>query len=129
MSEHARGTFEVRITPEDGEPTQVSRFRLEKTYAGDAVGTGSGLMLSAGDPATGSAGYVALEVAEVSIGERSGSFCLQQLGVMDNRDQSLTYLVVPGSGTGDFAGVTGRLELDILDDAHHYELVLDLAEV
>ena len=47
-------------------------------------------MLSAGDPATGSAGYVALEVAEVSIGERSGSFCLQQLGVMDNRDQSLT---------------------------------------
>ena len=35
---------------------------------------------------------------------------------MDNRDQSLTYLVVPGSGTGDFAGVTGRLELDIHDE-------------
>jgi len=129
MAEHARGTFEVRISPEEGEPAQIGRFRLEKTYSGDAVGTGSGLMLSAGDPATGSAGYVALEVAEVAIGGRSGSFCLQQLGVMDNGAQTLTYLVVPGSGTGDFAGVTGRLELDQREGVHHYELLLDLAEV
>ena len=82
MSEHARGTFTVTLTPEESGIPMVGRFALEKTYAGDAVGTGAGIMLSAGDPATGEAGYVVLEVADLTIGERSGTFAMQQLGTM-----------------------------------------------
>lgn len=126
--QHVRGTFEVAITPDAGGTEQVARWHLAKTYAGDAVGTGAGLMLSAGDPSVGAAGYVAMEVAEVAIGDRTGSFALQQLGTMADGEQSLTYLVTPGSGTGDLAGIAGRLDLDIRDGVHHYDLVVELPE-
>ena len=125
---HARGTFAVTLTAEDSGLPMVGRFGLEKTYAGDAVGTGSGIMLSAGDPAAGEAGYVVLEIAGVTIGGRSGTFAMQQLGTMSGGDQSITYVVTPGSGTGDLAGITGRLELDIRDGQHHYDLVYDLPD-
>ena len=128
MSNHARGTFAVTLTPEESGLPTIGRFALEKTYAGDAVGTGAGIMLSAGDPAMGEAGYVVLEVAELTIGERSGSFAMQQLGTMSGGDQSITYLVTPGSGTGGFAGISGRLELEIRDGQHHYDLVHDLPD-
>jgi hypothetical protein len=128
MSNHARGTFTVTLAQEESGLPMVGRFALEKTYAGDAVGTGAGIMLSAGDPATGEAGYVVLEVAELTIGERSGSFAMQQLGTMSGGDQSITYLVTPGSGTGGFAGISGRLELEIRDGEHHYDLVHDLPD-
>jgi len=125
---HARGTFAVTLTPEESGLPMVGRFALEKTYAGDAVGTGAGLMLSAGDPATGEAGYVVLEVADLTIGERSGTFAMQQLGTMSGGGQSITYLVTPGSGTGGFAGISGRLELEVRDGQHHYDLVHDLPD-
>jgi hypothetical protein len=128
MSNHARGTFTVTLAQEESGLPMVGRFALEKTYAGDAFGTGAGVMLSAGDPATGEAGYVVLEVAELTIGERSGSFAMQQLGTMSGGDQSITYLVTPGSGTGGFAGLSGRLELEIRDGEHHYDLVHDLPD-
>jgi hypothetical protein len=128
MSEHARGTFAVTLTPEESGLPMVGRFALEKTYAGDAVGTGAGVMLSAGDPATGEAGYVVLEVADLTIGERSGTFAMQQLGTMSGGDQSITYLVTPGSGTGGFVGISGCLELEIRDGQHHYDLVHDLPD-
>jgi hypothetical protein len=128
MSNHARGTFTVTLAQEESGLPMVGRFALEKSYAGDAVGTGAGIMLSAGDPATGEAGYVVLEVAELTIGERSGSFAMQQLGTMSGGDQSITYLVTPGSGTGGFAGISGRLELEVRDGEHHYDLVHDLPD-
>jgi hypothetical protein len=40
MPEHARGTFAVTLTPEESGLPQVGWFRLEKIYAGDAVGAG-----------------------------------------------------------------------------------------
>jgi len=128
MSNHARGTFTVTLAQEESGLSMVGRFALEKTYAGDAVGTGAGVMLSAGDPATGEAGYVVLEVADLTIGERSGTFAMQQLGTMSGGGQSITYLVTPGSGTGGFAGISGRLELEIRDGQHHYDLVHDLPD-
>ena len=128
MSEHARGTFAVTLTPEESGIPMVGRFALEKTYAGDAVGTGAGVMLSAGDPASGEAGYVVLEVADLTIGERSGTFAMQQLGTMSGGQQSITYLVTPGSGTEGFAGISGRLELEIHDGEHRYDLVHDLPD-
>ena len=125
---HARGTFAVTMTPEDSGLPQVSRYLLEKIYAGDAVGTGVGFMLSAGDPATGEAGYVALEVAVWQLGDRFGTFTLQQLGTMSGGEQHLTYVVTPGSGTDGFVGITGRLELEIRDGKHHYDLVHELPD-
>ena len=125
---HARGTFAVTLTPEESGLPQVGWYRLEKIYAGDAVGVGAGIMLSAGDPESGEAGYVAMEVASWQLGDRTGTFAMQQLGTMSGGDQQLTYLVTPGSGAGDLAGITGRLDLDIRDGQHHYDLVYELPD-
>jgi hypothetical protein len=121
----ARGTFEVTITPETGDEA-IGRFALAKTWSGDLSGTSRGHMLSAGDPAGGRAGYVALEVVEGVLDGHAGAFALQQLGVMHDGDQRLDYLVVPGSGTDALAGIAGSLELTIDEGAHTYELSYSL---
>jgi hypothetical protein len=125
MSPTARGTFEVTITPQETDDA-IARMSIDKTWSGDLSGAGHGLMLSAGDPAQGRAGYVALEVVDGTLHGRSGSFALQQLGVMRDGGQELRYDVVPGSGTGDLAGIDGTLALAIDDRGHTYELTYTL---
>jgi hypothetical protein len=126
VSQTARGTFEVTVTPQSPDDSGIGRFDLAKTWSDDLTGTGHGLMLSAGDPVQGSAGYVALEVVEGSLHGRSGSFAFQQLGVMHAGDQDLHYLVVPGSGAGELTGITGNLDLTVDDRGHSYELTYSL---
>lgn len=122
MTAHAHGTFEVSITPQHSDDG-IGRLAITKTWAGDLAGTGHGLMLSAGDPTQGRAGYVALEIVEGMLHGRSGSFAFHQLGVMNDGEQELRYDIVPGSGTGDLAGLTGSLELSIeADGTHRYDL-------
>lgn len=128
MTRSARGTFEVQIRP--GTPEldgAVGRFELSKTFTGDLVGTGAGVMLSAGDPQAGTAGYVAIETVRGRLGDREGGFALQQFGTMHGGAQELRYEVVPGSGTGGLAGITGTLRLEVDDDGtHRFTLEHDL---
>lgn len=127
MSEHARGTFEVQISPDPPDESGIGRMSIAKTWRGDLSGSGHGSMLSAGDPSQQRAGYVALEVVMGSLAGRDGSFALQQLGMMRPGGQELTYAVVPGSGTGDLAGIEGTLELVIdADGTHAYDLAYAL---
>lgn len=124
----AHGTFEVHLDPTESPVEGMAMLALSKVFSGDLVGSAEGTMLSAGDPSTGSAGYVALEVVTGSIGGRTGIFALQQFGTMHAGDQHLHYEVVPGSGRADFAGLTGTFTLTITDDVHHYALTGTLAE-
>ena len=124
MSERAVGTFDVELMAADPElDTAVARHALRKTYHGDLEGTGAGIMLSAGDPMSGAAGYVAIETVEGALGGRRGGFAMVQLGLMNAGEQSLKYEIVPGSGSGDLAGITGSVELTIdADGTHHIAL-------
>jgi hypothetical protein len=130
MQATAAGTFKVTMTPRPpgDSAAQLGRFLLSKTFDGALAGTSAGEMLSAGDPASGSAGYVALEWVDAAIGERRGRFALQHVGTMDRGVPSLSIIVVPGSGSGGFAGVSGRLELAIADGVHHYTLHYQLPD-
>lgn len=59
MVNTARGTFAVTMQPGPAElDGAINRFELSKTFHGDLQGTGAGVMLSAGDPQAGAAGYV-----------------------------------------------------------------------
>lgn len=124
MSSTARGTFDVSLAP--GGPELggvVGRFEFTKTFHGDLDGSGEGVMLSSGDPQTGAAGYVAIEIVEGRLGDRTGGFALQQLGMMSAGAQTLHYEVVPGSGSGELEGITGTFHLTIDGDGtHRYEL-------
>src|SRR5947209_2923670 len=128
MTSTANGTFDITMQPGTAElDGAIGRFELSKTFHGELQGTGIGVMLSAGDPQAGAAGYVAIETVHGPPGELEGSFALQQFGTMHDGSQTLRYEVVPGSGTGQLSGITGTLHLDIDDDGtHRYELHYDL---
>jgi len=124
----ASGTFEVTLAPGLAElDGAVGRFELTKRFHGDFDGTGTGVMLSAGDPQAGTAGYVAIEAVKGLLCDLEGSFALQQFGTMSGGHQTLHYEVVPGSGDGELAGIAGVLHLTIdADGTHHYLLEYDL---
>ena len=104
----------------------VGRMLIDKQYSGDMVGLGQGEMLSAGNPATGSAAYVAIEHVSAMLDGRSGSFALQHAGVMQDGDSQLSVNVVPSSGTGDLFGMQGSCKISIVEGQHFYELAYSL---
>jgi len=112
-------TFTISLTPGTPLLEGTGRFDLAKEWSGDIVGTSQGVMLSAGDPAAGAAGYVALERFVGTVGAATGTCSLQQCGTMADGDQALHYEVVPGSGTDGLAGLVGRLELVVGEDGTH----------
>jgi hypothetical protein len=128
MAQVAIGTFDVELTPGAAElDGAVVRLDLAKVFHGDLEGAGRGVMLSAGDPSAGRAGYVAIETFDGSLDGREGSFAFQQFGTLRGGAQTLHYEVVPGSGRGGLEGIGGALELTVEDDGtHRYALEYEL---
>ena len=127
----ARGAFEVKIVPistaDDGNGTPpLGRFAIEKRFSGDLAGTSTGEMLSAGSPATGSAGYVAMERVKCTLAGRSGSFVFQHSATMHRGANTLLIQVVPASGTGDLASLAGTFAIVIEGGKHSYEFDYEL---
>ena len=112
-ADEARGRFEVDVKPVSSADAPVVRMTLEKRWSGDLTGTSSGEMLSYGSPASGNAGYVALERVTGVLKGRSGAFALQQSGTLAAGAPSMTVTVVPGSGAGALAGIAGSMTVDV----------------
>lgn len=121
---HATGAFEVKLTPQDlGDKIAkgaVGMMTIEKQFRGDLDGTSSGVMLAVSTDVKGSAGYVAMEKFTGSLKGRSGTFALQHTGTMNRGTPSLSVTVVPDSGTGQLAGLAGKLEIEISAGKHSY---------
>ena len=124
----ASGRFEVQLTPQnDGADSPVGRMTIQKQFQGDLSGTSTGQMLMAGTAVEGSAGYVAIEKVEGTLGGRSGSFYLQHSGTMNRGAGSLTVTVIPDSGTDQLTGLSGRMNIIIADGKHSYEFDYEIA--
>ena len=125
MTKHATGTFDVKATPEPpedkAEGSTLGRFSLAKQIHGDLEGTSTGQMLTAGTDVKGSAGYVAIERVTGTLNGRKGSFVLQHSGTMNRRAFQLSITVVPDSGTGELAGLAGKMAIIIADGKHSYD--------
>jgi hypothetical protein len=125
MSTRAVGTFDVKLTPvalHDGAAdATLGRMSIDKQYYGDLQGSGKGEMLTAMTDVKGSAGYVAIERVNGTLHGRSGAFVLQHSGVMTRGAQQLTITVVPDSGTGELAGLAGRLTIHMDSGKHSYD--------
>jgi len=125
MTTHARGTFEVKMTPQPaqdgvGDPG-IGRMALDKQFQGDLEATSKGQMLAAGTDVSGSAGYVALERVSGTLHGRSGTFALQHSGTMTRGTPQLSITVIPDSGTGELLGLAGTLAITITDGQHFYD--------
>jgi hypothetical protein len=118
----AVGSFTVALTALPAAPGGVAQHRLDKRFSGDLDGGSTGVMMSAGDPAKGIAGYVAMEMVTATLAGRTGGFALQHNGTMDAGGQQLSVAVVPGSGTGALAGISGRMTIRIENRQHFYTL-------
>jgi hypothetical protein len=124
MTRHAEGTFDVKTTPLPADDAttgaSIGRFALDKQIHGDLEGTSKGEMLGAGDPAKGTAGYVAIERITGTLHGHTGSFALQHNGSMNQGTFLLEVTVVPGSGTGELAGISGTMKIIITAGKHSY---------
>jgi hypothetical protein len=121
VSTRATGTFEVQLAPQETAAT-LGRMSLDKQFHGDLEGTSKGEMLAVQGGVQGSAGYVALEQVTGTLHGRAGTFYLQHTGTMDRGAPSLSITVVPDTGTGELAGLTGRMNIVIEAGKHSYEL-------
>jgi len=128
----ASGKFDVKLNPlsanaggSDG--VNLGHMSIDKTFYGDLEARSRGEMLSAMTSTKGSAGYVAIEQVSGVLAGRKGSFVLQHFGIMDRGENRLILEVIPDSGSGDLAGLTGKMTIKIENGQHFYELEYDLA--
>jgi Protein of unknown function (DUF3224) len=134
---HAKGTFEVKLTPqpnEDKSPESkpddatLARMAIDKQFHGDLEATSKGQMLSAVTSVKGSAGYVAIERVGGTLHGRSGTFILQHTGTMTRGTPQLSVTVVPDSATGQLVGLSGVMTIIITDGKHSYDFAYTLPE-
>lgn len=128
---HAKGPFEVKLKPlpayNAAEGTTAGRMSIDKQFHGDLEAVSVGEMLVAGTAVKGSAGYVAIEIVTGKLNGKSGSFALQHQGVMNRGAPSLSVTVVPDSGTGELAGLSGKMNIVITGGKHFYEFDYSIA--
>jgi hypothetical protein len=128
----ASGEFDVKLTPQSSDTPEegaaLARHSLDKRFHGELDGTGAGEMLSAGSSIKGSASYVAIERVSGTLHGRLGTFALQHLGIMRRGEASLTITVVPDSGTGALAGISGSMSIEITGGKHFYRFEYSLPD-
>ena len=122
----ARGSIDVTMEAEppylDQDGIKLNRNVVRKEFLGDLVGASEAQMVAAYTATPGSAGYVAIEHFSGSLGGKSGSFVLQHHGLMNRGEAALTVTIVPDSGTGELAGISGTLDIDSGAGGHSYVL-------
>ena len=125
-----KGKFDVKTLPQAPEASSdfaaVGRLLLDKRFHGPLDAVSRGQMLAIGGEG-GWGVYVAIEKVEGALDGKSGSFILYHNGTMTPKDgQSLTVTVAPQSGTGELAGISGRMAIEITDGQHFYDFDYEL---
>ena len=133
MTQIAKGTFDVKVTPlaveENVGDSTIARLSLDKTWSGDLVATSKGQMLgSQGEADKDTGGYVAMERITGTLHGRKGRFSLQHHGTMGGGKHEMNIYVVPGTGTGELAGISGKLRIIIEGGKHLYEFEYTLPD-
>lgn len=126
MAAHATGSFNVQMTPQATDDkaggTSLGHLALMKQFHGDLEADSNGEMLTAMTSVKGSAGYVAIERVTGVLQGKTGSFVLLHRGIMTGGAQEQSISVVPDSGDGELAGISGTLAITIADGMHSYDL-------
>lgn len=124
VTTRATGRFDVNVAPLAADSTDTggfARMSLAKTFTGDLAGTSRGQMVAAGTAVEGSGAYVALEAVTGTLHGRTGSFMLMHAGTMKAGNYEMRITVVPDSGTGDLAGLSGTFLIIFEGKNHLYQ--------
>lgn len=131
MKQQVKGAFDVKVQPLEAynrnADSGLGRMSIDKQFHGELDATSQGEMLYAGS-AKDSGGYVAVERVTGTLRGRRGSFALQHDATMTQGVPYLHIIVVPGSGTGELAGLSGTMNIVIAEGGkHYYEFDYELA--
>lgn len=128
MANRAVSSFEVTGWEQTqygdhSEGPKLGRATVSKSFSGDLAGESTADLLMCQADESGldaGAGYVASELVVGRLGDLDGSFVLQHWGLTGGGLPSRTGgHVVPGSGTGHLAGLTGVIEISVDDEGAH----------
>jgi hypothetical protein len=99
--------YEPQTYDEADDGPNLVEIHVTETFSGDIEGDGVVRFLQAmrGD---GSASFVGIERVTGALGGRRGTFLLQDAGTVEANVVKGNWFVVPGSGTGELAGLRGE---------------------
>ncbi len=124
----ASGTFTVQafvpteLKPEPAIATglPVGVATMEKRFEGEVTGRSATLFTAAYDQETGVGTYVAMESFEGSLHGREGAFNFVHSATTSGTDRTAEFFtVVPSSGTGGLAGISGTGGMTVDPDGTH----------
>ena len=124
----ASGSFSVAsfvptaVVPEPAVETAlpVGVALMEKRYEGAVSGRSATVFTSAFDQAAGVGTYLAMESFEGSLDGRAGAFNFVHSATTGGQDRGHEFfLIVPHSGTGELAGISGGGGLRVEADGTH----------
>ncbi len=107
----ATGRIEVTsyepTTWDDAGGPKLLELHITETFTGDIVGDGKVRFLQA-LRADGSASFCGIERVTGTLAGKRGTFLLQDAGTLVGQDVRGEWFVVPGSATGELAGLRGE---------------------
>lgn len=127
MTHVAQSSFVIDkkdTAPVDWEGGHMSHNSFYKTFTGDITGTSlvKAVMLMAEN---GPAVYVGIERYDVAISGKKGTFLLTHTAYMPDPSVITRWEIVPGSGTGELAGIAGT---GVIEPGHNFRLEYTLGE-
>jgi hypothetical protein len=110
MKHHAKGW--INVTSYDAKPydetggLSIAEVRVTEEFTGDFVGTGT-VRFQMVSRVGGSAHFTGMEHFIGKLGEFTGSFIMQNSGMLRDGAVDSEWIVIPGSGTGELSGLRG----------------------
>jgi Protein of unknown function (DUF3224) len=99
--------YEPSAYDEPAKGPVLTRIHVDESFSGDITGGGVVEFLQAAR-ADGSASFVGIERVTGELAGRRGTFLLQDAGTVQDNIVSGDWFVIPGSGTGELAGLRGE---------------------
>ncbi|RCG29097.1 DUF3224 domain-containing protein [Sphaerisporangium album] len=127
----AEGTFDIESwepqTYDEREGATLTRVHITKAFHGDLEGTSTTDIVTAVGRVETSAAYAGFERFTGSVHGRKGTFVLHHNATSEGGDRSLSWTILPDSGTGELQGITGTGNIVNDDGAHSYTLDYELS--
>lgn len=102
---------------EQPEGPSLGKATVRKAFTGQMAGESvAEIVMCQGD---GGAAYTGIERFTGTVDGQQGSFVCQHGAVTGGDDTTSHGIVVPGSGTGDLAGISGTVAITVLPDGGH----------
>jgi hypothetical protein len=124
----APATEQVGDVPMIQTGTPFGLAHMVKTFDGDLDGRSVTWFLGCLNQETGEGAYTALEAVDAAVHGRRGTFNVVHSASTHGSDRfDEHFAIVPGSGTGDLAGISGGGSLVVEDDGtHRFQLDYEL---